>query len=142
MLRPNDFKYFWHKCKSERAVLKHTMITSWNCFDIFSMLALFPWSAAQKNNSSWDTWPEDFACHANFYACMCNLALCTCNIFFAYENGQPCVCKHLLLHPKKNKSILIFWKREEGDVHCLWQYGQENIQSFLDYLNGCHPRIR
>ena len=46
-----------------------------------------------------------------------------------------------VLDPKKNKFIPIFWKSEVDDVSCLWQYGEEHIQGFLDYLNGCHPRI-
>ena len=39
--------------------------------------------------------------------------------------------------PKKNKFVPIFWKREVDDVYCLWQYGEEHIQGFLDYLNDC-----
>ena len=53
----------------------------------------------------------------------------------SYEN-------EFVLDPKNNKFIPIFWKREIDDVYCLWQYGEENIGTFLDYLNGCHPRIR
>ena len=47
-----------------------------------------------------------------------------------------------VLNPKKNKFVPIFWKREVDDVYCLWQYGEDNIQTFLDYLNSCHPRIK
>ena len=53
----------------------------------------------------------------------------------SYEN-------EFVLDPKNNKFIPIFWKREVDDVYCLWQYGEENIETFLDYLNGCHPRRR
>ena len=47
-----------------------------------------------------------------------------------------------VLNPKKNKFVPIFWKREVDDVYCLWQYGEDNIHTFLDYLNSCHPRIK
>ena len=53
----------------------------------------------------------------------------------SYEN-------EFVLDPKNNKFIPIFWKREIDYVYCFWQYGEENIGTFLDYLNGCHPRIR
>ena len=46
------------------------------------------------------------------------------------------------IDPKKNKFVPIIWKREVDDVYCLWQYGAEHIQDFLEYLNGCHPRIK
>ena len=53
----------------------------------------------------------------------------------SYEN-------EFVLDPEKNKFVPIFWKREVDDVYCLWQYGEEHIQDFLEYLNGCHPRIK
>ena len=53
----------------------------------------------------------------------------------SYEN-------EFVLDSKKNKCVPIFWEREFDDVYCLWQYGEEHIQDFLEYLNGCHPRIK
>ena len=53
----------------------------------------------------------------------------------SYEN-------EFVLDPEKNKFVPIFWKREVDDVYCLWQYGEEHIQDFLEYLNGCHQRIK
>ena len=35
-----------------------------------------------------------------------------------------------------------FWKREVDDVYWSWQYGPENIQRCLDYLNSRHSRIK
>ena len=49
--------------------------------------------------------------------------------------------EEFILNPNNNKFIPAFWKREVDDVYCLWQYGQENIQNFLNYLNSRHPRI-
>ena len=53
----------------------------------------------------------------------------------SYEN-------EFVLDPEKNKFVPLLWKREVDDVYCLWQYGEEHIQDFLEYLNGCHPRIK
>jgi len=50
--------------------------------------------------------------------------------------------EEFILNPNNNKFIPAFWKREVDDVYCLWQYGQETIQKFLDYLNSRHPRIK
>ena len=47
-----------------------------------------------------------------------------------------------VLDPKNNKFIPKFCRREVDYVHCLWQYVEENRGTYLDYLNGCHPRIR
>ena len=50
--------------------------------------------------------------------------------------------EEFILNHNNNEVIPAFWKREVDDVYCLWQYGQENIQKFLDYLNSRHPRIK
>ena len=50
--------------------------------------------------------------------------------------------EEFILNPQNNEFIPVFWKREVDDVYCLWQYGLENIQRFLNYLNSCHSRIK
>ena len=50
--------------------------------------------------------------------------------------------EEFILNPNNNEFIPAFWKREVDDVYCLWQYGPENIQRFLDYLNSRHSRIK
>ena len=50
--------------------------------------------------------------------------------------------EEFILKPNTNEFIPAFWKREVDDVYCLWQYGPENIQRFLDYLNSRHSRIK
>ena len=50
--------------------------------------------------------------------------------------------EEFVFNPNNNKFIPAFWKREVDDVYCLWQYGQDNIQNFLDYLNSRHSRIK
>ena len=75
MLRGNDFKYFWHKYKSERAVLKCTMIASIT----FKYLEQGRCTGIALIFSQWFPWHKRI-------------------ILFGTRGRRFCTCKFLCLH--------------------------------------------